>query len=95
MEELKTWPEPFQAIWDGTKKYEIRTADRDFMLWGIVHLREYDPKKAKYTGREVAANITYITPKGAFGLPENTVVFGVKVYQWIDPTAETVKAPKV
>lgn len=95
IQELKTWPEPFQAIWDGDKKYEIRKADRDFMLWGAVHLREYNPVKKKYTGREVVANITYITPRGSFGLPLDLTLFGIKVYQKIDKKDENAKAPKV
>lgn len=95
MQELKTWPDSFQAIWDGTKKYEVRVGDREFKLWNVVHLREYDPIKKKYTGREVAANITYITPSGFIGMHQSIVVFGIKVYQKIDKNDKNSKAPKV
>lgn len=88
MQELKTWPEPFQAIWDGVKQYEVRVADRPFKLWSVVHLREYDPKTKKYTGREVAANITYITPTGFIGMHQSIIVFGIRVYQRIDKNSE-------
>lgn len=95
MNELKTWVESFQAIWDGRKKYEVRKADRDFKLWNVVWLREWDEKKQKYTGREIAANIVYVTEPGSFGLSKDVCVFGVHVYQKIDRNDEESKAPKV
>ena len=102
MEELKTWPESFQAIWDGLKTYEVRKADREFKLWNVVWLREYDPNKKKYTGREMAANITYITNwiDSVSMFPFLThvpefVVFGLKVYQKIDKSDVSSKAPKL
>lgn len=99
MEELKTWPDSFQAIWDGIKTYEVRIADRPFKLWSVVHLREYDPVKKKYTGREIAANITYITRpnwlQAMYGVESKFCVFGIRVYQKIDRNDPNSKAAKV
>lgn len=75
--ELKTWPEPFAAIWRGSKLYEIRKADRDFRPGDTVILREWVLEGHFYTGREVEARITYLTPGGQWELPHDLCVFGI------------------
>lgn len=95
MQELKTWPESFQAIWDGTKTYDIRQNDRKFTLWSVVHFREYDPAKKKYSGRELVANIVYLTFADIKVNGTDSAVFGIKVYQKIDKNKDNAKAPKV
>lgn len=58
---LKCWPEFFEAIWDGSKPFEIREDDRDYAVGHNLHLQEWDPKTEKYTGREITKQVTYIT----------------------------------
>lgn len=41
--ELKTWPEPFAAMVDGRKAFEIRRDDRNFAVGDALLLREYEP----------------------------------------------------
>lgn len=79
--ELKTWPEPFAAVLDGRKRFEIRKADRPFTDGDVLLLREWDPKAEEfngaYTGRSVKVQITYRVRPGMCGLPADTCVLGI------------------
>lgn len=90
---LKAWPEPFEALLDGTKTYEIRKDDRGFAVGDWLLLREWDPSgeflpaldaedvginaQPDYTGRERLARITYKTPGGSWGLPPDVCVLAI------------------
>ena len=41
--ELKTWPNEFQAIWDGKKAFEVRPNDRNYQVQDSLLLREWVP----------------------------------------------------
>ena len=63
--DLKCYPEPFQALWDGRKRFELRNDDRGFQVGDWLRLREWDQGKvdqyfAHYTGRVAKAQVTYI-----------------------------------
>ena len=58
--ELKTWPDYFQAVWEGRKLFELRRDDRDFKVGDHLNLREWDPVSGEYTGRGVLVRVTYI-----------------------------------
>lgn len=68
--ELKTWPEYFRHIWDGTKTFEVRKLDRDFQVGDSMRLLEWDPSSKEYTGRSVDTMITYILRGGNFGIAD-------------------------
>ena len=53
----KTWPEYFQMILDGKKKFELRLADFELKEGDTLVLEEYEPKSKKYTGRKVAKKV--------------------------------------
>lgn len=83
--ELKTWPAPFEAVRDGSKSYELRVADRDFQVGDLLRLREFDPlvdpqcsPEHGYTLRELTRRISYITPPGTFGLPDNLCILALE-----------------
>lgn len=80
--ELKTWPEYFQAILSGEKKFEIRKADRAFRVGDRLHLREYFPNARTYSGRELTVEVTYILDdESEFGkqaLQTNYVVMSIE-----------------
>lgn len=75
---LKTWPEPFQAILDGRKNYEIRKNDRDFKINDILYLTEFDPATDGFTGRGRLVRVTYMTNGGSWGLPKDLCVMSIK-----------------
>jgi hypothetical protein len=80
MIELKIWPEPFEAVISGKKRYEVRSVkDRVFHIDDEVLLNEYEPTLGVYTGRNFLGKITYITKAGTFGLPSGICIFGFEV----------------
>lgn len=58
--DLKVWPMYFEPLIKGIKTFELRKADRDFQVWDFLDLREWDPVKVEYTGRECSAAVIYI-----------------------------------
>jgi hypothetical protein len=94
---LKTWPEPFQAVLDGRKRYEIRRDDRGFAVGDVLTLVEWDPTRRERpyeykargeTGRDVHVRVTYLTPGGAWGLPAELCVMSIESLSHPSPTAE-------
>lgn len=76
--ELKTWPAPFEAVMRLEKLHEIRKTDRPFMVGDVLRLREWDPIAGSYTGREVRADVTHLTPPGDWGLPPGLCVMSIR-----------------
>jgi ribosomal protein S17 len=74
--ELKTWIDPFRAIWRGAKKFEVRKWDRDFNEGDTVVLKEFRNHDKSFTGRYVQGTITYTVVPGEWGLPKDVGVFG-------------------
>ncbi len=90
--DLKTHPGPFQAVWDGRKTFEIRKFDRPFAVGDVLLLREWDPDggylveyppflSGRLTGRFVVAAVPYLTKPGAWDLPPDIGVLGIRVLE--------------
>lgn len=83
---LKTWPEPFAAVLDGRKRYEIRVDDRGFAVGDVLVLREWEPVVMagglnlgpRFTRREVRCVVTYLSPGGSWGLPARLCVMSIE-----------------
>lgn len=58
--EKKTWPEMFEAVRSGRKKFDLRLADWKCKDGDILVLREWDPKIKKYTGKILEKKITFV-----------------------------------
>ncbi len=69
----KAWPEYFQLILNGTKKFDLRLADFDIKEGDILILEEYDPETKTYTGRTIkkeAKSIIKVNPTRMHDLEE-------------------------
>lgn len=68
LHELKTWPRYYRELVTDRKHSEHRRFDRDFRIGDVLRLREWDPAKKEYTGREMFRCIRYLyTPHEAPG----------------------------
>ena len=78
--ELRTLPEYFRLVFDGTKTFEVRRDDRGFQVGHILLLREW-ALHGGYTGRELTARVVYLLKGGKLGIEEGYVVMGVELLQ--------------
>lgn len=66
--ELKTWPDYFVHLLDGSKTFEYRRNDRGFKVGDVLRLREWEPlawasgqsTMGRYTGREMQRRVSYL-----------------------------------
>lgn len=64
--DLKTWPEPFDAMATGVKTHEVRRNDRDFKIGDFLRLKRWDPVAEIYTGTEIVFRVTYCHDLGIY-----------------------------
>lgn len=79
--EKKTWPEMFQLVLDGKKKFDARIADFEINEGDMLVLREWDPKTREYTGRELEKKVGYIlkTKEVDFWSKEEIEKYGIQI----------------
>jgi ASC-1-like (ASCH) protein len=63
----KIWPQYFEAIKSGQKKFELRLNDFIVNEGDTLVLEEWDPQTKKYTGRSLEKKVTYV---GKFKIDE-------------------------
>lgn len=56
----KIWPEYFDAVVSGKKKYELRLNDFEVKEDDTLMLEEWNPETKEYTGRKVEKKVTYV-----------------------------------
>lgn len=61
IQQLKIWPEYYQAVQDNRKTFEIRFDDRDYAVGDYLVLNEWNPNTESYTGRRAVRRVTYVT----------------------------------
>ena len=79
--EKKTWLPFFQDILDGRKNFDMRLADFECKPGDILLLREWDPDKKIYTGREIKKKVKFVvkTKEIKFFSKEDVEKYGFQV----------------
>jgi hypothetical protein len=74
---LKTWPQFFEEIIHGQKKFEYRKFDRDFQPGDRLELIEYDPEKDAITGRRFFVRVLRVLTDIP-GMPEDYCILDIE-----------------
>ena len=56
----KIWPEYFELVASGKKKFELRLNDFDVTEGDTLLLEEWDPKTKGYTGRKIEKKVSFV-----------------------------------
>mgnify|MGYP001346193348 CR=1 FL=1 len=56
----KTWPEQFEAMMSGSKKFDCRLADFECAVGDTIIFEEWDPATECYSGRTIEKKVTYV-----------------------------------
>lgn len=82
----KIWPEYFEAVKNGKKKFEFRVADFAIKEGDELLLEEWDPETKEYTGRSISKKVGYVGTFSldAFGQREVLEEHGLHVIQFED-----------
>lgn len=78
--EKKVWPDYFESLLAGEKKFEVRIDDFEVEVGDVLRLREYSPgqKKGGYTSRELFKKVAFIFyTKEIFNSKPGFVVLGL------------------
>lgn len=74
--ELKILPQYFEAVKNGSKRFELRKDDRNYQVGDLLILKEFDG--TDYTGNELGAFlVTYILRNcSEYGLQDGYCIIG-------------------
>lgn len=76
---IKCWPEYFESLENGAKKFEFRQNDRNYQVGDILVIQEYLQHKMCYTGRELFFEVTYILHgQSIAGMRDNYCIMSIK-----------------
>jgi ASC-1-like (ASCH) protein len=56
----KIWPEYFDAVNSGKKKFELRVNDFEVKEGDTIILEEWNPETKQYTGRKTEKKVGYV-----------------------------------
>ena len=83
---VKSWPEFFEQVKSGNKRFELRKNDRDYKIGDLIRLREWEPYTQVYSGCELLLRITHMleaTGPGGIepyrGLAAGYAILGIEI----------------
>jgi ASC-1-like (ASCH) protein len=56
----KIWPQYFDVVASGKKRFELRIADFNIKEGDTLILEEWDPETKQYTGRKIEKSVDFI-----------------------------------
>lgn len=74
---LKIWPENFDAIIDGRKRFEIQPTEHSFEVGDMLRLMEWDPLFSAFTGAWALAQVTHLVLGGSGGVQPGFCVMSI------------------
>lgn len=79
----KIWPEFFDEVSSGKKKFELRVNDFEVNEGDTLVLEEWDPKAKSYTGRKIEKKVSFVLKfkLDDFGQKEQILEKGLVVVQ--------------
>lgn len=83
--EKKIWPEYFQKILEGTKKFELRLANFECNEGDVLLLKEWNPTTKSFTGREIEKIATCVikTKDLTFWSDEDLKKYGFQIISFL------------
>jgi hypothetical protein len=85
--EKKIWPKNFEDVLSGKKTYEPRLCNFKIGPGDTYVLREWDPKRGKYTGRKITKKVAAVlqlspTELRKYWTPDQIEEHGLQVIQF-------------
>ena len=78
---LKTWPNAFDAVKSGAKRFEWRKDDRGFEVGDVLVLMRWDPaigwRQSEHAAEKLRVRVTYIL-RGLFDVPSDFCVMSIE-----------------
>jgi len=80
----KIWPQYFNIVDSGKKRFDLRIADFDIKEGDTLILEEWDPETKEYTGRKIEKSVDFVLNFGLddFGQGEMIKEKGLFVIQF-------------
>ena len=80
----KIWPEYFELVAGGKKKFEMRLNDFEINEGDVLVLEEWNPQTKQYTGRKIEKKVDYILKfkLDDFGQKEEIEEKGLQIIQF-------------